>query len=82
MSFYMTQTEQDLTEAARIIGHLFDCNGHYFAALARRIDHTGKTVGELTVAELMKLDREEGERFNRVFQSNETKGEAHDCYVA
>lgn len=73
MSFSMTQTEQDLTEATRIIGNLFECNGNYQTALARRIDHAGKTVGELTVAELMTLDREEGQRFNRVNNESVTK---------
>ncbi len=78
MSFSMTQTEQDLTEAARVIGGLFECNGNYQVALARRIERSGKTVAELTVAELMELDQEEGERFNRVFQSNELKENRHE----
>ncbi len=77
MSFSMTQTEQELIEAAQVIGGLFECNGNYQVALARRIDHTGKTVAELTVAELIALDQEEGERFNQAFGNPEQVGEAH-----
>ena len=73
----MTQTEKDLCETAQVIGGLVGCNGNYQRALARRIEQTGKTVGELTVAELIELDREEGKRFNQALGKPKQVGEAH-----
>lgn len=62
-------TKDDLLEASRVIGQLIGSNGHYTDGLVRRIDETGKTVGELTVAELMRLHDEHNAYYNKIFNS-------------
>lgn len=57
-------TEQNLIEAALCIGNIANTNCHYTAGLASRIDSTGKTVQELTIAELVALDELQRKQFN------------------
>lgn len=53
-----------LVQAAMSIGAIAECNCHYTAGLARKIAATGKTVGDLTVSELMNLDVDYGMEYN------------------
>ncbi len=59
--------ELQLIEAAQIIGGIAESNCHFTAGLARRISETGKTVEELTVAELIALDTAHSEFYNKLF---------------
>lgn len=46
------------------IGKISDCNYRYTAGLSRRIAETGKTIEQLTVGELLELDKAYCEWFN------------------
>jgi hypothetical protein len=62
----MTETERALIEACVALGVIAETTNHYTEGLARRIDQTGKTVHELTVGELLKLDAQYNRDFNRI----------------
>jgi hypothetical protein len=59
-------TLSELLEASKAIGDIYGGNSRYTEGLARRIDETGKTVGELTVAELMRLHDEHNAYYNKI----------------
>lgn len=63
-----TTTQQDaeksLLEAINQIAAIADTNCHYVAGLARRIADSGKTVGSLSVAELLALDAKHNAFYN------------------
>lgn len=53
----MTTTHHDLIEASQVIGGIADLADWYTRRLAERIEQEsgGRTVGELTVAELIQM---------------------------
>ena len=57
--------ENQLIDASMAIGRIAETNCHYTAGLARRIQETGKPVPELTIAELIQLDKEYSAFFNQ-----------------
>ena len=57
-------TEHKLVEIAQQIGNIANCNVHYTAGLASRIDASGKSIEQLTVAELIELDNLHRKHFN------------------
>lgn len=60
----ITPTEQQLIEVSLIIGYIAECNSHHTAGLASLIRSTGKTVGQLTIDELIELDKHHRDYFN------------------
>ncbi len=63
--------ELQLIEAAQIIGGIAESNCHYTVGLARRIAETGKSINQLTVAELIALDTAHSEFYNMAFGGGE-----------
>lgn len=59
-------TLTELLEASKAIGGIYGSNSHYTEGLARRIEATGKSVMELTVAELMQLHDEYSAYYNQI----------------
>jgi len=60
----ITTTEQHLIEVSQVIGAIAECNPHHTAGLASLIRSTGKTVGQLTIDELIDLDKQHRDYFN------------------
>ncbi|WP_250655042.1 hypothetical protein [Alkalimarinus coralli] len=58
------EDQRKLVEAATTIGAIAECNCHYTEGLARKIAATGKSVGDLTVAELMNIDVDYAQEYN------------------
>ncbi|WP_305907180.1 hypothetical protein Q9L42_017290 [Methylomarinum sp. Ch1-1] len=68
----ISTTETQAKELALIdvcleIGDIAGSNCHYTAGLNRRIEQTGKSVEQLTVAELLQLHREFNTQFNAIY---------------
>lgn len=62
----MTDTEREMLQKAQEIAGICGANGRFQAGLARRIESVGKTVGELTLDEFIRLIREHSELFNHI----------------
>jgi hypothetical protein len=59
-------TERELIEASIALGTIAESSGVYTHGLARLVAATGKPVAELAIGELLELNRQHLERFNRV----------------
>lgn len=55
-----------LIDTAQAIGGIAESNCHYTDGLARRIEHTGKAINDLTVGELLALDKAYNDFFNQL----------------
>lgn len=62
----LERIEDQLCLVAREIGNIAECNCHYTRGLARQIQKTGRRVEDLTVGELLEIDRRYDEVFNRI----------------
>jgi hypothetical protein len=60
-------TERDLIEACIALGNIAESSGVYTHGLAGLVVAAGKPVAELSIGELLDLNREHGERFNRIY---------------
>jgi len=58
-------TEHKLIDIAVQIGAIAESNNHYTAALAARINATGKHLEQLTIAEFIALDNQQRAFFNK-----------------
>ena len=56
----------ELVEICQQIGRIAESNCHYTAGLARSIHAGGKSVEQLTIAELLQLNSDYKETFNRI----------------
>lgn len=59
---------EELIAAAVTIGNIAGCNSQYTEGLARKIEKTGKSVFDLTVAELIALHGEHSSFYSRLYQ--------------
>ncbi len=55
-----------LVEICQQIGRIAGCNGHYTSSLTRRVAETGKPLEQLTIAELLALDKAHHAFFNQL----------------
>jgi len=51
-----TSPQDQLISISQKIGSIAEKNNHYTEVLAKRISRTGKTVQNLTIAELIEID--------------------------
>jgi hypothetical protein len=58
--------ESQLIEVCQEIGLIAESNCHFTAGLALKIEATGKNIVDLTICELMHLNRDYSEIFNRI----------------
>ena len=65
MDSHTAKTERDLLNAAIQIGGIAECPWHYTTGLARLISASGKPLHELTIGELLALNRQYTDRLNR-----------------
>jgi hypothetical protein len=65
MDSHTAKTEHDLLNAAVQIGSIAECPWHYTTGLARLIDASGTPLHELTIGELLALNRQYADRLNR-----------------
>jgi hypothetical protein len=65
MNSETAKTECDLLNAAIQIGNIAECPWHYTAGLAKLIDASGKPLHELTISELLALNKQYTDRLNR-----------------
>jgi len=49
-------TENELITAVTQLSTIADTNSHYTHCLAKQVEETGKTIGELTIAEFLNLN--------------------------
>jgi len=56
--------ENDLITTATELSYIADANPHFTHCLAKQIEETGKTIGELTIAELLDLNTQCKALFN------------------
>jgi len=61
-----TSTENQLISVVMQLGAIAECNCHYTAGLAKRIEETGKAVEALTIAELITLADDYNKLLNTV----------------
>lgn len=73
MTFRMTQTERELSEAGRDIGSMAESNAQWFAGLADLVEATGKPVDDLTIGELRSLIEQRTETYNRIYARIEAR---------
>lgn len=60
------EIEKDLIEASAAIGRIHESNGHYTYGLARIIWEMGKPVEEMTVKELLIIERQYHAAYNEL----------------
>jgi len=62
--------ENDLITTATELSYIADANPHFTHCLAKQIEETGKTIGELTIAELLALVNQHKAVFNGSLPGN------------
>mgnify|MGYP000426773526 CR=1 FL=1 len=67
-------TEHQLINIAVQIEAIAESNNHYTAALAARINATGKHLEQLTIAEFIALDNQQRAFFNKGVEAELSKG--------
>lgn len=71
MSYKMTPTERDLSDAGYAIGALMETNPHWLAGLAALVEDAGTPVNELTVGQLRTLIVRRDKAYSRTYAAIE-----------
>lgn len=66
----MNTTERELLDASQEIGGICEMAGWASTQLADLVQQTGKPVGDLTITELITLQREHAESVRRIYATN------------
>lgn len=63
-----TTTELGVIEIFTEIGSIASSNSAYTAGITRRIQKTGKTIGELTLDEILEIHRKYKKEINELYK--------------